>query len=89
MVQITQSSSFKRAYKKRVKYNKELEGLFWKKVEVFIKDPYDKSLRTHKLSGKLEGLWSFTVQYDCRVIFFFEDNEKVVFTDIGSHEEVY
>ena len=55
----------------------------------FIDDPFTGSLRTHKLSGKLKGHWSFTVEYDLRVIFQFVDSNKALFKEIGSHNEVY
>jgi mRNA-degrading endonuclease YafQ of YafQ-DinJ toxin-antitoxin module len=42
------------------------------------------------LGSELKGLWSFSVEYDCRVIFqFLERNTKVLLIDIGSHDEVY
>jgi len=84
------SSSFKRAFKKRIKNKKEIENLFWDSIALFIQDPFHPSLKTHKLSGNLKNLWSFSVTYDIRVIFFFEDNnKKAIFIDIGSHDEVY
>lgn len=89
MVEISFSSSFKRAYKKRIKGNLELEARFWQKVEQFALDPFDQSLKTHKLSGKLKDFWSFSVEYDQRVLFYFTDDGKAVFVDIGNHDEVY
>ena len=84
------SSSFKRAFKKKIKGRKEIEDLFWETVDLFIQDPFHASLKTHKLSGKLKDLWSFSIEYDLRVIFYFEDkNSKAVFVDIGTHDEVY
>ena len=52
-------------------------------------NPYDPSLKTHKLSGKLQEFWSFSIDYDERVLFYFTEDEKAVFVDIGSHDEVY
>ena len=46
-------------------------------------------IKTHKLSGKLQELWSFSVGYDARVLFYFTDEGNAVFVDIGSHDEVY
>lgn len=66
-----------------------MEAKFWKKLELFIIDPFEPSLKTHKLSGKLKDLWSFSVEYDERVVFYFTEDEKAVFVDIGSHNEVY
>ena len=49
---ISFSSSFRRAFKKRVKGDADLEAMFWQKVEQFTFDPFDPSLKTHKLSGR-------------------------------------
>jgi mRNA-degrading endonuclease YafQ of YafQ-DinJ toxin-antitoxin module len=89
MVEISFSSSFRRAFKKRIKGNLDLEARFWQKVEQFTIDPFDQSLKTHKLSGKLKELWSFSVEYDERVLFYFAEDGNAVFVDIGSHDEVY
>ena len=51
--------------------------------------PVFAAMRTHKLSGKLEGQWAFSVDEDCRVVFEFIGKEKVLLVDIGSHDEVY
>ncbi len=89
MTQVAFSSSFKRAFKKRIANDPGLEKEFWRRTAVFISDPFDPRLRTHKLSGQLRGLWSFTVQHDVRVVFSFFDKRKALFEDVGSHDEVY
>jgi mRNA-degrading endonuclease YafQ of YafQ-DinJ toxin-antitoxin module len=88
-VEVSFSSSFRRAFKKRIKGNVDLEARFWQKLELFTTDPFDQSLKTHKLSGKLNELWSFSVGYDERVLFYFTEDGNAVFVDIGSHDEVY
>jgi len=89
LVKITFSSPFKRAFKKKVKGKQNIESKYWEKIDIFIKNPFDAQLRTHKLSGKLEGMWSFTVEHDLRVVFYFSEKDKAVFVDIGKHDEVY
>jgi mRNA-degrading endonuclease YafQ of YafQ-DinJ toxin-antitoxin module len=37
----------------------------------------------------MKNMWSFSVEYDARVIFYFSDEGKAVFVDIGTHDEVY
>jgi addiction module RelE/StbE family toxin len=88
MVEISFSTSFKKAFKKAAK-NKAIETRFWQKIELFTQDPFHPQLKTHKLSGKLKNLWSYSVDYDLRVIFYFENKSKVVFIDIATHNEVY
>ena len=87
MIKVAFSNSFKRSFKKRIKGQKE--ELFLQKLELFIKDPYHSQLRTHKLSGKLKGLWSFSIDRNIRVIFYFVDPNHVILENIGTHDEVY
>ena len=89
MIEVSFSSSFKKAFKKRIGRQSDLKQKFWQKVEKFVLDPFDRSLKTHKLSGRLQELWSFTIDYDVRVLFYFTDEGNAVFVDIGSHDEVY
>ena len=89
MTQVFFSSTFKRAFKRRIAGNKDLEDRFWKRVEIFTADPFDPCLRTHKLSGKLSELWSFSLAYDLRVIFHFQPQNRAMFENIGTHDAVY
>jgi hypothetical protein len=41
MTEIFFSSSFKRAFKKRVEGRKALEEKFWRRVEIFANNPLD------------------------------------------------
>jgi mRNA-degrading endonuclease YafQ of YafQ-DinJ toxin-antitoxin module len=56
---------------------------------MFAKNPFQPRLRTHKLTGKLDGLWAFSVNFDCRVIFKFLSKNEVLLIEIGGHDEVY
>ncbi len=58
-------------------------------MEIFLKEPLNPRLRTHKLTGKLEGFWAFSVTYDDRVIFKFLGKNEILLVDIGGHDEVY
>ncbi len=82
-------ASFKRSFKQRVRCNSKLEEKFWQRFEIFHANPFDKLLKTHKLSGKLEGLWSFSVSYDCRIIFKFVNDKEILLIDIGTHSDIY
>lgn len=88
-MKVSFSSSFRRAFKKIIKGNVDLETRFLQKLELFTTDPFEQSLKTHKLSGKLKDLWSFSVDYDQRVLFYFTEDGNAVFVDIGSHDDVY
>jgi mRNA-degrading endonuclease YafQ of YafQ-DinJ toxin-antitoxin module len=89
-MEVAFSSSFKKSFRKKFK-DAELSILFWDAVTVFIENPFHPSLKTHKLSGKLKNLFSFSVTFSFHVIFYFTSDKppKAVFIDIGSHDEVY
>ena len=89
MIKISWDQGFKRVYRKKVKNDDELKSRFWVAVEMFAKDHFQSRLRTHKLTGKLDGLWAFSVSYDCRVIFKFLSKKEILLIDIGGHDEVY
>jgi addiction module RelE/StbE family toxin len=89
MLKISWDSGFKRVYKRKVKGNPRLKEEFWEVMALFEKEPFHPELKTHKLTGKLKGLWAFSVNYDCRVIFRFLSPKEVLLVDIGSHDEVY
>jgi addiction module RelE/StbE family toxin len=89
-MEVSFSDSFKKAFHKRIK-SSEIENEFWNRLEIFINDPFEVKLKTHKLSGKLKDLWSFSIEYDLRVVFYFTNDKpkRAVFVDIGTHNEVY
>jgi len=89
VIKITWDHGFKRIYKKKVKNNEDLKKRFWDAMESFSKNPFNPQLRTHKLTGQLEGLWALSIDYNCRVIFQFIDKNEVLLVDIGGHDEVY
>lgn len=72
-------------FKKSIRKYREHKKLIEKKINLFLQDPFDKSLKTHKLSGKLSGYWSFSVNYHLRIIFEFIDETTVGLVDIGTH----
>jgi addiction module RelE/StbE family toxin len=71
MVNLVWDQAIKRKYKKIFTLNIELKKSFWEAMSIFSQNPFDPKLRTHKLTGKLKGLWSFSVSYNYRVIFRF------------------
>ena len=90
-MEVSFSSSFKRALKRKIRANPKIENEFWFSLQLFINDPFDPSLKTHKLSGKLRYLWSFKVDYNNRVVFYFTNDNpnRAVLVDLGTHDDVY
>ncbi|MEM7770819.1 MAG: type II toxin-antitoxin system mRNA interferase toxin, RelE/StbE family [Cyanobacteria bacterium P01_A01_bin.37] len=91
---LTTDSKFKRGFKRLVKKNPQLQDKILATLEMLSNDPFTPSLKSHKLTGKLEGLWACSVAYDCRIVFAFKQDletgeDLIVLVDIGSHDEVY
>jgi mRNA interferase YafQ len=63
------SSSFNRAFKALIREKRGIESKIAEKLKLLETDPFHPSLKTHKLKGKLSGVWACTVEYDCRIIF--------------------
>lgn len=88
-IKVSFSSSFQRSLKFILKKNPQKRKIFESKLNLFLDDPYHPNLGTHKLKGKLNGYLSFSIEYDLRVIFYFQTESEIVFVNIGSHDEVY
>lgn len=56
-----------------------------KKEALFRVNPFHPSLRLHKLKGKLEGLWSISIDMKHRIIFKPLEDGVVLFVSIGGH----
>jgi addiction module RelE/StbE family toxin len=94
MYKLSWSSGFRRAYKKVTKKSPHLEEKIFSALEKLLAQPFNPELKTHKLHGKLAGLWACEVEYDCRIVFTFADERGtgetvIVLADIGTHDEVY
>lgn len=74
---------FGREYKK---LPSDLQDKAEQKERIFRKDPFDSRLKTHKLSGSLDGFWAFSITHRHRIIFDFADENTVRFYRIGSHD---
>lgn len=93
-MKLVADKSFKRAFKKLIKKNPQLQSKILAIINILENDPFTPSLKSHKLTGNLEGYWSCSVSYDCRIIFAFsqdKDSEEnlIILVDIGSHDVVY
>ncbi len=94
MYTLSWSKGFRRGFKRATRNNPVLQEKIFSSLETLAEAPFDPMLKTHKLHGKLSGLWACQVVYDCRIVFTFakeaaEDIDLIVLVDIGKHDEVY
>jgi addiction module RelE/StbE family toxin len=80
---IRASSKFKKSYRKLPKNVKEKAK---EKEQIFRINPFSSRLDTHKLHGKYQEYWAFTVIGQYRIMFAFIDSDNVDFINIGTHE---
>jgi len=88
------TAKFRRAYKRLGQKSSRLQNSVDDALRKMEIDVFSTSLGTHKLSGKLFGLWACSCGYDCHIVFSIEVDEKtgrevILLLDIGSHDEVY
>lgn len=74
---------FRRKFRKSTTCSKQL---ILDKTYIFINNPFNPELKTHKLTGKLSDYWSFSLNYSLRILFKFIDDNTVGFVDMGGHE---
>ena len=55
------------------------------RIELFKDAENHKKLKVHKLKGRLDDLYSFSVTYSHRIVFNYESKKEVVFLAIGDH----
>lgn len=94
MRKVIWEEGFRRALKRYLKKQPMLQAKVVTALQRLAENPFETSLKTHKLKGDLTGLWACTVEYDCRIIFCFQEIEgepeaAIMAIDIGSHDDVY
>ena len=94
MKNLVWSPGFVRKFKRLAKKNPQLRIQIEKTLELLTEDPFNSSLRTHKLKGDLGGIWSCSVDYDNRILFEFminpdSEEEDIFLLTLGSHDDVY
>ena len=71
MVEIIWDKAFLRILKKWKKKHPDLIADFQNTLTQFTENPFNPSLKTHNLSGKLKGYWAFSITYEYRLVFKF------------------
>ena len=83
-MKIIYGTKFEREYRKLPKDIKELAE---KREVMFRKDPYDPRIKTHKLHGRLNGYFSFSIGYKHRIIFELNKEDNIAyFYSVGNHD---
>jgi len=83
---IDYARSFDLQYKKMQQFRKSLVR---DAIELFIDNPFNKSLRNHPLKDQWVGYRSITVGGDLRILYKELKNNRILMVAVGTHEELY
>jgi len=91
---VSWSLIFTAHYEKRalrfLKRHPELERQYLKALQLLEANPFHPSLRLHRLSGRLDGLHSVSINLSYRITLeFLIENQEIIPVDVGDHDTVY
>jgi mRNA interferase YafQ len=93
MNKISWSPGFKRTYKQYLLKQPHFQTKFSSVIRMLETDIWNPSIKTHKLHGNLEGLYSCSIDYYTRLVFDIIEMNSIesiiLLIDIGSHDSVY
>lgn len=73
---------FKRDYRK---LSERIRARVKERGALFEQEPFHPLLRTHKLTGRLSGVWAFAVDFRHRVLFEFLGDREALLLRVGDH----
>lgn len=94
MIKLVKTSYFTKSAKRLLNDNPQLALKLRATLEILEINPFNPTLKTHKLKGKLKGLYACSVERDLRIIFDINTNKQddsidVILLNIGTHDDVY
>ena len=60
-----------------------------KRLKIFLRNPFDATLNNHPLKGKYADYRSINIGGDLRAVYKRIDDDRCIFTEIGTHGELY
>jgi toxin HigB-1 len=90
VAEIIYTESYIKRAKKFIKKHPDLLSQYEKTLKLLEMNPDHPSLRLHKLHGKLNELYSISINISYRIsIYFLIEDNKIIPVDIGSYDELY
>jgi addiction module RelE/StbE family toxin len=80
---VTLTPQFSRRFRK---LNPQLQKEASEKIRRFANDLDDPTLHNHSLKGKLQGVFSFHVNYKIRILYQPLSKDEVALLTIGDHD---
>lgn len=88
MFEMIRDDKFIKSAKKFLKKHPNLVDKFKQVVQKLENDPFEPSLKLHKLQGNLEKFHAVCLTYEYCVILVIV-NKQIILVDIGTHDDVY
>jgi addiction module RelE/StbE family toxin len=89
-MKLVKDDNYQRKERKFFNKHKDLLDKYEEVLKKLAVDPFEPSLKTHKLHGKLSDFHACSLTHDYRIVcLFFIQNDTIVLVDIGSHDDVY
>ena len=90
MYKLVWTNQFQKRARKFFHHHNDLTDRFKECLKLIEENPLDEKLKTHILKGPLKGMMSISLNYEYRIIIAIDRSEnRIIFHDIGSHDEVY
>jgi len=90
MYDLEWTPAFIKAAKRFAKQHPELKQKTAIVLAALEQDPFQPSLKLHRLGGKLKGLHAVSITYSYRITLTLKISEHVItLLDIGNHDDVY
>jgi mRNA-degrading endonuclease YafQ of YafQ-DinJ toxin-antitoxin module len=84
------TEQYNRRAAKFLKRNPAIESQYVKTLELLEHNPHHPSLRLHSLSGKLEGLYSVSINLKYRITMELIITEReIIPINVGDHDAAY
>ncbi len=89
-MKLVKNDDYSRKERKFFKKRPHLTDKYGEVLEKLKTNPFDPSLKTHKLKGEFSEFYACSLTYEYRIIcIFLIQDEMIVLADINSHDEVY
>lgn len=82
MLEVSYSTEF---FRKLKNLPEDLQEEVFEKIDLFKNKKNHQVLKVHKLKGKLQSRFSFSVDYKFRIIFKYISNKEAFLLTIGDH----
>ncbi len=84
------TDAYTRRAQRWLKRHPELRPQYLKTLQLLEANPYHPSLRLHALSGKLDGVYSVSINLSYRITLeLLIHDEQIIPVNIGDHDAVY